>query len=123
MDSTITSGGIILSGASGMLGSALHRALSARGDSTLQLLRRAPDAEGQLQWNPDVNPPIKDPAPLEGAAAAIHLSGASLAAHRWTEAYRREMAASRVDSTNRLARVLAGLQRPPSVFLVASAIG
>jgi uncharacterized protein (TIGR01777 family) len=123
MDSTIASGRIILSGASGMLGAALHRALTDRGVSTLQLLRREPTAEGQLQWNPGVNPTIENPAPLEGAAAAIHLSGASVAAHRWTETYRREMAASRVDSTQRLAGVLAGLQKPPKVFLVASAIG
>ncbi|HMG84546.1 MAG TPA: TIGR01777 family oxidoreductase [Terracidiphilus sp.] len=123
MDSTLASGGIVLSGASGMLGAALHRALTARGISTLQLLRRVPTSQGQLQWNPGLDRPIENPAPLEGKAAAIHLSGASVATHRWTEAYRRELTVSRVDSTNRLARVLAGLQKPPRVFLVASAIG
>jgi uncharacterized protein len=123
MDSTIVSGRIILSGASGMLGAALHRALTARGVSTLQLLRRVPTGEGQLQWNPGVDRPIENPAPLEGAAAAIHLSGASVAAHRWTESYRREMAVSRVDSTSRLAKILAELQQPPEVMMVASAIG
>jgi len=123
MDSTIVSGRIILSGASGMLGAALHRALTARGVSTLQLLRRVPTGEGQLQWNPGVDRPIENPAPLEGAAAAIHLSGASVAAHRWTESYRREMAVSRVDSTRRLAKILAELQQPPEVMMVASAIG
>lgn len=64
-----------------------------------------------------------DPAALEGSSAAIHLSGAGVAAHRWTEAYRRELAASRVDSTRRLAAALAALRRPPQSFLVASAIG
>jgi uncharacterized protein (TIGR01777 family) len=123
MDSTIVSGGIVLSGASGMLGAALHRALAAKGVSTLQLLRRVSTAEGQLQWNPGADRPIENLAPLEGAAAAIHLSGASLAAHRWTDAYRCELTASRVDSTNRLARLLASLHQPPKTFLVASAIG
>jgi uncharacterized protein (TIGR01777 family) len=123
MDSTLASGGIVLSGSSGMLGAALHRALTARGISTLQLLRRVPTSQGQLHWNPGLDRPIENPAPLEGKAAAIHLSGASVATHRWTEAYRRELTVSRVDSTNRLARVLAGLQKPPRVFLVASAIG
>jgi uncharacterized protein (TIGR01777 family) len=123
MNATIASGGIILSGASGMLGSALHQALTARGISTLQLLRRVPTAEGQLQWNPGLDPSIENPEALEGAAAAIHLAGASVAAHRWTEAYRRELAASRVGSTQQLATVLAGLQQPPKVFIVASAIG
>ncbi len=123
MDSTIASGGIILSGASGMLGAALHRSLSTKGVSTLQLVRRVPAAEGQLQWNPDVDSPIENPAPLEGAGAAIHLSGASVAAHRWTDAYKHELEISRIDSTHRLARVLAELRQPPKAFLVASAIG
>ncbi len=123
MDSTIISGGIILSGASGMLGAALHRALTAKGISTLQLLRRVPSAEGQLQWNPAADRPLENLARLEGSAAAIHLSGASVAAHRWTNAYRRELTASRVDSTNRLARLLASLHQPPKALLVASAIG
>ncbi len=123
MDSTIASGGIILSGASGMLGAALHRTLSARGTSTLQLVRRGPVIEGQLQWNPSNDCPVENSAPLEGAAAAIHLSGASVAGRRWTVAYKQEMAASRVDSTHRLAKVLASLHHPPKAFLVASAIG
>jgi uncharacterized protein (TIGR01777 family) len=123
MDSTIGSGGIILSGASGMLGTALHGALSGRKIPTLQLLRRVPTAEGQLQWNPIAERPIESPAPLEGAAAAIHLSGASVAAHRWTDTYKRELAASRVDTTHRLAKVLSALRQPPKTFLVASAVG
>jgi hypothetical protein len=123
MDATIGSGGFILSGASGMLGAALNLALTEKGISTLQLLRRVPTAEGQLQWNPGADPPVENTAALDGAAAAIHLSGASVAAHRWTSAYRREMAVSRVDSTLRLARLLAELSRPPKVFVVASAIG
>jgi uncharacterized protein len=123
MDSSLISGGIILSGASGMLGEALHRALALQQIPTLQLLRRIPSAEGQLQWNPDVAPPIENPGLLEGAEAAIHLSGASVADHRWTDAYKREMAASRVDSTHRLAKVLASLRQPPKAYFVASAIG
>lgn len=114
---------IILSGASGMLGTAVQRALVANKVPTLQLVRGRPTAEGQLQWNPMSDQAIENPEPLEGARAAIHLSGASVAAHRWTEAYRQEMAASRVESTRRLATVLARLQRPPRSFLVASAIG
>jgi uncharacterized protein (TIGR01777 family) len=113
----------VLSGASGMLGSAVRRALKARGASCLQLVRRKPLDEGQLQWDPNSEQAIENPAALEEVTAAIHLSGASVAGHRWTERYRREMQASRIDSTRRLAMVLAGLRRPPEVFLVASAIG
>jgi uncharacterized protein (TIGR01777 family) len=123
MDSTIVSGGIILSGASGMLGTALHQALAERNIRTLQLVRRTTTADGQLQWNPDADRPVANPALLEGATAAIHLSGASLATHRWTDAYRRELGASRVGSTQKLATLLAALRTPPKTFVVASAIG
>jgi uncharacterized protein len=123
MDSTIVSGGIILSGASGMLGTALHQALAERNIRTLQLVRRTTTADGQLQWNPDADRTVANPALLEGATAAIHLSGASLATHRWTDAYRRELGASRVGSTQKLATLLAALRTPPKTFVVASAIG
>jgi len=114
---------VILSGASGMLGSAIRRALEARGIGTLQLVRRNPAGRGELEWNPYSDPAIADPTLLEGASAAIHLSGASVAAHRWDESYKREMTASRVDSTRRIAKMLAGLRQPPRSFLVASAVG
>lgn len=114
---------VALSGASGMLGTALRHALSTRRNETLQLVRGAPATSSQLGWNPAAEPPLADPAALEGLAAAIHLSGASVAGGRWTAAYRREIAVSRVRSTQSLAGLLAGLHRPPRVLLVASAVG
>jgi hypothetical protein len=86
-------------------------------------VRREPAGRGELAWNPNADPAIADTTLLEGATAAIHLSGANVAGHRWTEAYRREITASRVDSTRRLSTVLAGLRNRPKTFLVASAIG
>jgi uncharacterized protein len=115
--------GIVLSGASGMLGTALRNAMEARGIATLQLVRGTAAAEHQLTWAPDKSPAIADSGRLEGLATAIHLSGASVAGHRWTAAYRCEMAGSRVGSTRALATTLAGLQRPPEVLLAASAVG
>ncbi len=106
-----------------MLGTALRQALAARDAGVLQLVRHDTVAPGQLQWNPAVSPAIADPAPLESPAAAIHLSGASVAAHRWTAAWKREMSTSRVESTRALATTLAGLRQPPKTLLVASAIG
>lgn len=106
-----------------MLGTALRQALAGRDAQLLQLVRRGPAAPGQLCWNPAVTPAFAESAPLEGLAAAIHLSGASVAGHRWTPAYKREMRSSRVDSTRRLAAALARLRRPPQSLLVASAVG
>lgn len=62
-------------------------------------------------------------AALEGVAAAVHLSGARLAGHRWTAAYKRELASSRVQSTHALARLLSRLKQPPQTLLAASAVG
>jgi uncharacterized protein len=106
-----------------MLGTSLLRALKDARIPILQLVRRMPTCDGQVQWNPGSDHAIQNPAPVEGARAAIHLSGASIAARRWTAAYKRELAASRVDSTRRLARALAQLRRPPRAFLIASAVG
>jgi len=123
MDFPTNSGGVILSGASGMLGTALNLALNTSKTPVVQLVRRGPSGERQLRWTPESDPAVKNSSPLEGATAAIHLSGASVAAHRWTDAYKRELATSRLDSTRRLAQVLASLRNPPRAFLVASAIG
>jgi len=106
-----------------MLGSALRQALAARKVPVLQLVRRQPASAGQLPWNPAATRAIADSEPLEGLAAAIHLSGANVGGHRWTRAYKCEMTASRVDSTRALAATLARLRQPPQALLVASAIG
>jgi len=106
-----------------MLGTALHQALAARQMSVWQLVRREPSAPNQLQWNPAHDTPTAETGILEGLSAAIHLSGASVTGHRWTAAYKREMTASRVESTRSLATTLARLRQPPGALLVASAIG
>jgi uncharacterized protein len=113
----------LLSGASGMVGTALRAELGARLANVTQLVRRVPQAAAEVQWDPAAASPIGDTGPIEGLDAAIHLSGANLAARRWAPAYRREMTASRVDSTRALATLLAGLRRPPRALLVASAVG
>ena len=114
---------VILSGGSGMVGSALRHELARRKTRILQLVRNKLLADGQMQWDPSRNPAIPDTAPLEGSFAAIHLSGASVAGHRWTAAYQQELISSRVDSTRALAMSLAQLRNPPSALLVASATG
>ncbi len=113
---------VLLSGASGMVGSALRAALIERGDGVVQLVRREPAGSTELRWNPAAAMPAEASA-MEGFDAVIHLSGANLAARRWTAEYRGEIVASRVESTRTLAAMLAGLQRPPRTLLAASAIG
>jgi uncharacterized protein (TIGR01777 family) len=113
----------LLSGASGFLGRAIRDSLCGTGAEVLQLVRRTPARDGELRWDPASPRPLADLAPLQGLAAAIHLSGANLAARRWTPAFRRQMWSSRVDSTRALALAVASIDRPPQALLVASASG
>jgi uncharacterized protein (TIGR01777 family) len=113
----------LISGASGMLGTALKGALAADNSSVLQLIRRPPALSNQLQWNPAATPAVSHPEVLEDLTGAIHLSGANLADHRWTPKYKKDIADSRIHSTHALATTLAGLRRPPERLLIASAVG
>jgi len=106
-----------------MLGTALREALTARGSSVLQFVRFAPTHANQLQWDPNGASAIAHSEGLEDLSGAIHLSGANLAAHRWTTEYKREIAESRINSTHTLATTLASLRHPPRLFLIASATG
>ena len=112
---------ILISGASGLIGSALRTALVADGHSTAALVRRAP-AGDQVQWNPAA--PL-DPSPLEHFDAIVHLAGKNIAG-RWTDAFKRQVRESRVQGTRTLATSAAESFRQsgrPRVFVAASAIG
>jgi uncharacterized protein (TIGR01777 family) len=114
---------IVISGASGMLGAALVSRLAAQSTPVVQLVRRPARADDEMRWNPKADPPVADPPSLEGIGGAIHLSGASVAGRRWSKKYKRELVASRVESTQAIAKLLAGLRRPPRTLVVASAVG
>jgi uncharacterized protein (TIGR01777 family) len=112
---------ILLTGASGMIGTAVVARLRALGAETIQVARQA--GRSQLRWNPAQPEPFEDPARLEGLDAAIHLSGANVASHRWTPAFKQEIVSSRAVTTAALSRALAKLSRPPGVLISASATG
>jgi uncharacterized protein (TIGR01777 family) len=111
---------IVVSGASGLIGTQLVAKLSQSGHEVIRLVRRSPKA-GEIQWNPKSG--TLDAAALEGADAVIHLSGAGIGDKRWTTGYRKEILDSRTDTTALLAKTIASLSRKPSVFLSGSAIG
>jgi len=106
-----------------MLGQALSAGLARSGFSVIRLVRQSPQSPDQIQWRPNMRDAVLDPARLEGIFAAIHLSGANVATRRWTASYKREIAASRIQTTSALAQFLARLQQPPQVFASASAVG
>ena len=111
---------IVISGASGLIGTQLVTTLKLSGHEVVQLVRRSA-AAGQIMWDPKSGK--LDPASLEGCDAVIHLSGAGIGDKRWSDAYRREILVSRTATTLLLANTIASLQRKPSVFLSGSAIG
>ena len=104
-----------------MVGTVLRQSLSDRGFPVLQLVRRTPQGLNQLQWDP--TEALRTPEILEGLTAAVHLSGANVAGHRWTPEWKQEIRSSRVDSTRALAQTLSSLKNPPQTLLVASATG
>jgi uncharacterized protein (TIGR01777 family) len=112
---------IIVSGATGLIGSAVVAQLWADGHSVTRLLRSAPPGGSRdVQWQPQTG--SVDSAALEGHDAAIHLAGEPIA-QRWNEARKASVRASRVEGTRLLSQTLAQLASPPRVLVSASAIG
>jgi hypothetical protein len=116
---------VAVTGASGLVGSALVPFLTAGGHSVVRVGRGAPrgpqsPAVRDVQWDPERG--RLDPAALEGVDVVVHLAGANVAG-RWTGAYKDEILRSRVDSTRLLAETLARLARPPRAFVSMSAVG
>jgi len=111
---------VAITGASGLIGSALSAFLSSRGDDVVHLVRREPRARYEISWDPASRK--LDPGALSGATAVVHLAGAGVGEHRWTPAYKQQILASRVDGTATIATALADLGEP--IALVSgSAIG
>jgi len=113
---------ILISGATGLVGSALANALRAAGHAVTSLVRPGGRVDaGDLRWDP-ARGTIEAEA-MEGADAVIHLGGASIASGRWNAARKELLRSSRVDSTRLLVNSMARMRRKPRVFLCASAIG
>jgi uncharacterized protein len=116
-------GRILLSGASGLIGSAVERSAQGRGFEVQTLVRRHREVRGKaIYWNPTDAARGVHPSALEGFDAVIHLAGANVA-HRWTTAYREKIVASRVRSTEVLCEALRKVRQRPPVLLCASAVG
>jgi uncharacterized protein (TIGR01777 family) len=113
---------VLVTGSSGLIGSALVQALERRGDSVTRLVRREPRAGlAERHWDP-VEGKLEQGA-VSGFDAVAHLSGESLAEGRWTSARKKRLVSSRIDTTQLLSRRLASLEQRPGVLLSASAIG
>jgi uncharacterized protein (TIGR01777 family) len=112
---------VIISGASGLIGSALSSDLHTTGHEVVALVRRPASGANEIQWDPAAG--RLDAEALAGADAVVHLAGAGIGDHHWTDAYKREILDSRVRSTTLLAQRIADCSQRPPVLLSGSAIG
>lgn len=107
---------ILISGASGLIGSALVPFLTAQGHEVVPLTRN----KGAISWDPETGD--LDVDKIEGFDAVVHLAGESVA-QKWTPNAKTRIHNSRIKGTGLLAEGLATLKNPPKVFICASAIG
>ncbi len=110
---------IAITGASGLIGSALVGHLKSEGHTVQRLVRRTPVSPDEVQWDPKTG--YVDLDALRGVDAIIHLAGAGVGDKRWNKKYKAEILNSRLMGTTTIANAVTELK--PDVFISASAIG
>lgn len=112
---------IVISGASGFIGTELCTQLRAEGHRVVRLVRRRPATAEEYEWDPLAG--SVPSSAIDEADAVINLSGASLSRLPWTHAYKRTILESRLRATTALAEAIASSATPPEVFVSGSAVG
>ena len=110
---------IAVTGASGLIGTALVGYLKSQGHTVQRLVRRAAVSSEEITWDPIAG--TVDLEALTGVDAVIHLAGAGVSDKRWTKKYKSEILNSRLLGTTTIAKAVAIVK--PQVFISASAIG
>ena len=110
---------IAITGASGLIGTALVGHLKSEGHTVQRLVRRPTVAPDEIQWDPKTG--YVDIEALRGVDAVIHLAGVGVGDKRWTKKYKAEILNSRLLGTTAIARAVSEVK--PQVFISASAIG
>ncbi len=111
---------VLITGSSGLIGTALIESLSANGHEAVRLLRKDV-AEGSPSWDPEKG--VIDLADVEGITAVVHLAGDNIAKGRWTDRKKARIVNSRVRGTRLLSEFFAASAHKPFVIVSASAIG
>lgn len=112
---------VLLSGASGLVGTELQKQLVARGDTPVVLVRRTPTQPNEVFWNP-----LKlelDAKVLEDIDAVVNLAGATTGKLPWTREYKKELISSRILSTRTIVQAIAKTKNKPKVLVSGSASG
>lgn len=111
---------VAVTGSHGLIGRAVVRALAARGDEVVPLVRSEPRS-GEVVWDPQAG--TIDAQGLEGVDAVVHLAGEGIGDRRWAPTHKARVLDSRVRGTTLIAETIAGLSKKPDVLVSASAIG
>ncbi len=112
---------IAVTGAGGLIGSALVPQLQSGGHDVIRLVRRPARSAAEVSWDPQTGQ--VDVGGLAGVEAVVHLAGAGVGDRRWTPAYKRTIRDSRVLGTRALVSALLALPEPVRVLVSASAVG
>jgi len=112
---------VLISGASGLVGTELIRQLKARGDEPVRLVRRPAVSSDELEWDPTTL--RLDATALETIDAVVNLAGATTGKLPWTKAYKLELIQSRINSTQTLVSAMNAASKKPKVFVSGSASG
>jgi uncharacterized protein len=111
---------IAITGSTGLIGSALQPHLESLGHEVIRVVRSGPSGT-DIVWSPAEG--RIDPHALDNIDAVVHLAGAGIGDHRWTDDYKRELLESRTKGTTLIAEAIASADDGPTVFLSGSAIG
>jgi len=111
---------VLITGSSGLIGSALIESLAANGHEVIRLLRKK-FAEDSPVWDPENG--VIDLADVRGIAAVVHLAGDNIAEGRWNGKKKERILNSRVIGTKLLAQFFAASDHKPQVIVSASAVG
>ena len=112
---------VLISGASGLVGSEVARQLNASGHEAIKLVRRKAAAADEVEWNPALGQIPGDL--MDSIDAVVNMAGATTGKIPWTKKYKQEIVNSRIDSTRTLVKAMAAAKTPPKVFVSGSASG
>jgi len=112
---------VLISGASGLVGSEVARQLKAAGHEPIKLVRRPISGPDEVEWNPAAG--VLPADLMDNIDAVVNMAGATTGKIPWTKKYKQEIVASRIDSTRTLVKAMAAAKNPPKVFVSGSASG
>jgi len=112
---------VLISGASGLVGTEVARQLRERGDEPLLLVRRKATKPNEVEWNPGKG--YIQPGVIETVDAVVNLAGATTGKIPWTREYKNEIVNSRLDSTKTLVAAITAAEKKPKVLISGSASG